>query len=100
MSFYSPYQSKPDYGQGLGDIATQIMQFLLMKKYMGGGPTKTQQATTALPKPTATNMMGAQQMSAMAPQMTPQSGGYGGGQIDPQQLAAILAKVFGGGSFF
>ena len=87
----------PDYGQGIGDLATQIMQFMLMKKMMGGGQQTTQLGQAPAPpggmmpqnpqtpwmRQGATN----QGISQMGPQgMTPE-------QL--QQLLPLLAQALG-----
>jgi hypothetical protein len=36
MSTYNPYRSHPDWGQGISDLATQLIQFMMMKNMMGG----------------------------------------------------------------
>lgn len=34
MSFYNPYMSHPDYGQGVNDFINQLFQMMMYKKYM------------------------------------------------------------------
>jgi len=37
MSFYNPYMKGPDFGAGISGAAQNIIQMLLLKKFMGGG---------------------------------------------------------------
>jgi len=84
-NFYDPYKSHPAWGQGISDFANQIMQYLMMKKYMGQGQGqgKSQMGQTAMPQQGATAQAGAQNFAQQAP-----------GGIDPQMLA-MLAKALG-----
>ena len=34
--FYNPFSAKPDYASGLQDLASQVMQMIMMKKMYGG----------------------------------------------------------------
>jgi hypothetical protein len=48
MSFYSPYMKGPDFASGIGDISSQIMQMLMMKKMFPDG--KKSMGETAVPQ--------------------------------------------------
>lgn len=107
MSFYSPYSQHPAWGQGFSDLINQMMQFMLMKKYMGQG--QAQQPTQTLgqtPLPQGNMMGNAQtpwakqgvsgaqmpstgQITGNLGQMAPQLG-----KMTPEQLQ-MLARVLG-----
>lgn len=36
MSFYNPYMQTPDYGQGIQDITSRILQMIMMKRMFPG----------------------------------------------------------------
>lgn len=93
MSFFNPYMKGPDIGQGAGDIMSQIMQMMMMKK-MFPGQSQTQQVPT--PMPQQGGMMQGGNMGALmggasqaAGQMNPSLGGQGG--LDPQMLQQMMS---------
>ena len=92
-SFYNPYQKGPDFGQGIGDIAQQIMQILMMKKMFPGQQTQETQMPGQMPSPrfqggalSSPNPMG------QAPGSMPEQG------LDPQMLMMLMKMLGGGGA--
>jgi hypothetical protein len=96
MSFYNPYMKNADWGQGIGDISSQIMQMLMMKKMFPDG--KKSMGETAVPQQ---GMMGqAQQPPMPSGQMSPQGNMGFGGEGDNVMLQKILAALRGAGGGF
>ena len=109
MSFYNPYSAKPDFGQGMGDIAQQIMQILMMKKMF---PGQQQQGLQGPLTGGGAGGVGAGAMGGGMPGMgggmpPPMMGGGAGGMgaggagaaggMDPQMLMQLLMKLLSGG---
>jgi hypothetical protein len=92
MSFYNPYSKYPDVSQGVGDLFSQLMQMMLMKKYMGGsgGPTTTQLGPTPVPQ----QGQSAKQFAGNASAMAPAPGAMPGG-VDQEQLLKYLLQYLG-----
>ena len=103
MSFYNPYQKGPDFGQGMGDIAQQIMQILMMKKMFPG------QQQQGLQGPLTGGGAGGVGAGGMGGGMPGMGGGMGAGGMgaggagaaggmDPQMLMQLLKMLgLGGG---
>jgi hypothetical protein len=111
MSFYNPYMSGPDWGQGIGDIASQITQMLMIKKMFPDG--KKSIGTTAVPQQ---GMMGQSQRPPMPSDTMQDRPGFGPGAgamgmaggpgglegagttgLDSDMLKKILAALSGAG---
>jgi hypothetical protein len=112
MSFYSPYMKGPDFASGIGDISSQIMQMLMMKKMFPDG--KSPAGATPLPQRGGQGMMGqAPPMPSGQMQDRPgfgpgagamgMAGGPGGLEgagttgLDSDMLKKILAALSGAG---
>jgi hypothetical protein len=98
-SFYNPYQKGPDFGQGIGDIANQIMQVLMMKKMFPGQQQQATLGQTPLGLPGGGGPMGGQFQQPpgqMPDQPFAQGGTMGQPQMDPKMLM-LLMKLLGGG---
>ena len=105
MSFYNPYQKGPDFGQGMGDIAQQIMQILMMQKMFPG------QKQQGLQGPLTGGGAGGIGAGGMGGGMPGMGGGMGAGGagmgaggagaaggMDPQMLMQLLKMLgLGGG---
>jgi hypothetical protein len=95
-NFSNPFMQGPDWGAGLSDVSSQIMQMLMMKKMFPDG--KKSMGETAVPQQ---GMMGQSQQPPMpSGQMSPQGNMGFGGEGDNVMLQKILAALRGAGGGF
>ena len=95
-NFYNPYSKNPAWGQGFSEMANQLMQMMMMKKYMGDGAGGGSKKAPG-PMVGGTGVGGIGQGmgvdSAGLGQMSPQS--QGGGMTPEQQriLMSIISQL-------
>jgi hypothetical protein len=87
MSFNNPYMQKPDYGQGFQDVASQVMQMLLMKKMFPG------QGGEQAPDLQAQGMAGAGASQGTPPSALQQMGQFGFGPLSGGFNPAIMQLI-------
>lgn len=108
MSFFNPYMSKPDYGQGFGDLRNLILQIMTQGKMGGGGGQQQPMPQQGAPMPGGGTNPGAMSMSMPSGQpmgggMNPgamsmsRPGGMGQGQMNPQMLMMLIQKLMSSG---
>ncbi len=103
--FYNPFSPKPDYAGGIQDIMGQVMQMLMMKKFLGMGqgqgdmgsqmgPQSPMQAGM-MPQGMPSGFTGSSPVSGPGMGPTPMSASGGG--MDPNFLMRILSGLGQGG---
>lgn len=103
MPFTNPYMKTPDWGSGIQDIVSQLMQMMMINRMLPQNKTTEETVTEPqqLPMPRHGMSMMAQSPGRGQPPMQgaqapPIPGVQQGGQIDPQMMMMLMQMMQGG----